>query len=89
MASRIKQGMRNVTVTEFRRSCSALLDEVKKTKIGLHITKRGKIIADVIPPLPEKRVGSWLGHMAGSTKIIGDIIEPVIDLEMFDVYKEE
>jgi antitoxin (DNA-binding transcriptional repressor) of toxin-antitoxin stability system len=82
-----KKGMREVTVTEFKTSCSALLNEVSKTKIGLRITKRGRIIADVIPLLPEKPVGSWLGHMAGTAKIIGDILEPEFDVRKIDALR--
>ncbi len=39
----------NVSASEFKAKCLALLDEVAQTGIPLTITKRGKAIAKVVP----------------------------------------
>ena len=68
-----------VTISEFKVKCSSLVDRVNKTKTPLVITRRGVPIARVIP-VTRKRNPTWLGSMAGTAKIIGDIVSPVIDL---------
>jgi antitoxin (DNA-binding transcriptional repressor) of toxin-antitoxin stability system len=83
-----KKRMRQISIAEFKTHCSALLHQVSKTKIGLQITKRGKVVAEVIPPSPQNQAGSWLGHMAGPVEILGDIIEPVIDLRTLECYRD-
>jgi antitoxin (DNA-binding transcriptional repressor) of toxin-antitoxin stability system len=57
----------------------ALLERVQKTKTPICITRRGKPIAEVIPPSPTSDRGNWLGSMAGTVDILGDIISPVIE----------
>lgn len=81
MAARTKKSIHDVAISEFKAKCLSLLDEVAKTKIPLRVTRRGKPIADVIPV--EDASSSecdWLGSMAGSLEITGDIISPVIDM---------
>lgn len=84
-----KKSIREIGVSEFRTKCFLFLSQVEKTKVPIRLTKRGKAIADVIPiaaPVKADR-GDWIGSMAGSTKIVGDIVSPVIDLNDFDVFK--
>jgi prevent-host-death family protein len=64
--------LRKVTVREFALNCGTLLDEVERTKEAVVITRRGKPIAKLVPPL----LGIWKGR----TEITGDIISP-IDVE--------
>ena len=75
-----KKPANQVAISEFKAKCLSLLDEVSKTKSPLRVTKRGRPIADVIPPRPEPAEADWLGSMSDSTELIGDIISPVIDL---------
>jgi prevent-host-death family protein len=88
MAGRQKKALQEVAVSDFKARCLSLLEEVNKTKIGIRITKRGKAIAEVIPPSPEVRDRRWLGFMAGSTKITGDIVSPVIDLDTIEAMRD-
>jgi prevent-host-death family protein len=67
-----------VAISEFKAKCLALLERVRKTKTPIRITRRGKPIAEVVPPTPATK-GSWLGSMAGTGEIVGDIVSPVID----------
>ena len=79
--------MREVGITEFKAKCLSLLDEVSKTRKPLRITRRGKPIAEVIPPSPlHKR--RKLGAMARTGKILGDILSPVIDLNDIEAYRD-
>ena len=80
--------IQEVAISEFKAKCLGLLDQVNKTKRPLRITRRGKPIADVIPPAGEPEDGSWLGSMAGTIKITGDIVSPVIDLDDIEAMKD-
>ena len=80
--SRIHQKpIREIAISKFRARCLALLREVSKTKTPLRVTRRGKPLVDIIPVHPAGNNKSWLGSMAGSIKIIGDIVSPVIEIK--------
>jgi len=70
--------MREISISEFKTRCLALLQEVKKTKKPILITRRGKPIAEIVPPshAPKRRK---LGALAGTMTILGDIVSPVIE----------
>ena len=71
--------MEEVAISEFKAKCLALLKRVQKTKKPLRITRRGKPIAEVIPPSPATDQANWLGSMADTFDITGDIISPASD----------
>ena len=62
---------------EFKAKCLKLLDEVAETRKPLIVTKRGKPIAQIVPPRAETEL---VGCMKGSVIFEGDIISP-IDVE--------
>jgi len=72
--------MQEVAISEFKAKCLALLEQVRKTKKPIRITRRGQPVAEVVPPSPEANPKNWLGSMKGSFDIVGDIVSPVIDL---------
>jgi len=80
--------MQEVAISVFKAKCLAMLEQVRKTKKPVRITRRGKPIAEIIPPSPEEPKGDWLGSMKGKMEIIGDIVSPVIDLDDFEVLRD-
>ena len=68
-----------IVISEFKAKCLALLKRVQKTKTPIRITRFGRPIAEVIPPSPTLDRANWLGSMAGTFEIQGDIISPVIE----------
>ena len=72
--------MKPVTIPagEFKATCLKLMDRVAATGRPLIITKRGKPVAKLVPATERPR--SIAGALAGSGKILGDIISP-IDVE--------
>ena len=79
--------MQEIAISEFKAKCLSLLDEVNKTKKPLRILRRGKAVAEVIPPTPARKRRK-LGTMAGTVKILGDIVSPVIDLNDIEAYRD-
>ena len=67
--------MESISVSEFKATCLAVLEDINKQKKRVVITKRGKPIAEVIPfeadheKIPLKETVSF----------IGDIISPVAE----------
>jgi prevent-host-death family protein len=79
--------METIAISKFKATCLALLDRVNKTGEPLLITKRGKPVAQVTPPPPpEPPKKSAFGCMAGTAKILGDIVEPLGE-EDWEVYQ--
>lgn len=79
--------METIAISKFKATCLALLDRVNKTGEPLLITKRGKPVAQVTPPPPpEPPKKSAFGCMAGTAKILGDIVEPLGE-EDWEVYR--
>ena len=88
MSAKTKKRAREVPISEFKAKCLSLVDQVNKTKTPLIITKRGTPIAEVFPVSPEIDRKKWLGSMAGTAKILGDIVSPVIDPDDFEVLRD-
>jgi prevent-host-death family protein len=79
--------MKEIAISEFKAKCLAILDQVQKTKHPVRITRRGKPIAEVVPPIPESRKDIF-GFMKGSVEILGDIVSPANDPEDWEVLRD-
>jgi prevent-host-death family protein len=71
--------MQEIAISEFKAKCLALLEQVRKTKKPIRVTRFGEAVAEVIPPGPAAEEGDWLGSMADSMEIVGDVVSPVIE----------
>jgi prevent-host-death family protein len=76
--------VKQVAISKFKAKCLSMLDEVRKTRQPLVITRRGIPVAEVVPPTA-KREGDWLGLMKGRMEIIGDIVSPASDPDDWEV----
>ena len=66
--------MKEVTISEFKAKCLGMLEEVRKTRQPIRVTRFGQPVAEIIPPSPLKPTGRLLGCMAGTAEILGDIV---------------
>jgi prevent-host-death family protein len=80
--------MEEVSISEFKAKCLALLEQVNKTKKPLRITRHGKPVAEVIPPSPVVDRAAWIGSMKDSMEILGDIISPANDEDEWEVLRD-
>ncbi|HXZ42153.1 MAG TPA: type II toxin-antitoxin system Phd/YefM family antitoxin [Terriglobales bacterium] len=71
--------MKEVAISEFKAKCLGMLEEVRKTRKPIRVTRFGKPVAEVIPPSPENPTGRRLGCMAGTGRIVGDIVGSISD----------
>ncbi len=71
--------MQELAISKFKATCLAVLEEVRKTGTPVLITRFGKPVAEIVPPTPPQRPDDWLGAMASSGRIVGDIVSPVAE----------
>jgi prevent-host-death family protein len=71
--------LEEIAISEFKAKCLALLEQVRKTKNPIRVTRFGKPVAEVVPPSPTAEPADWLGSLADTMEIVGDIISPVIE----------
>ena len=79
--------MKQVAISEFKAKCLAILDEVQKTKRPVRITRRGKPVAEVVPPRPQTSEDLF-GFMRGQMEILGDIVAPAGDPDDWEVLRD-
>ena len=65
-----------ISISKFKATCLAVLEDVRRTGVPVRVTKFAKPVADVVAVRAEP-LGGWLGSMAGSIEVLGDIQGPV------------
>lgn len=68
--------MKEIAISKFKATCLAVLEDVRRTRRPVRVTRFGKPVADVVPPKAEPKQ-SWLGRMQGTWEIEGDIVGPI------------
>ena len=51
---------------------------MKRTGQTVLVTRFGEPVAEIVPPSLPETSGNWLGAMAGTGRIAGDIVVPVV-----------
>lgn len=68
---------RTFPVTEFKAKCLALIDSVRERGEPITITKRGRVVARLVPAGDEDEK-PWL-RVRGTARWLGDPFAPVVD----------
>ena len=71
--------METLSASKFKATCLAVLDRVERTGEPVLVTKRGKPVAQVVPPPRVLKTGDWIGRMKGTVTVLGDIVGPVLE----------
>lgn len=71
--------MEKMAISKFKATCLGVLERVRRDRQPILITKFGQPVAQVVPPPPAPRPTKWLGDMAGTGRILGDIVAPASD----------
>jgi prevent-host-death family protein len=79
--------MKEVAISVFKAKCLGILEEVRKTRKPIRVTRFGKPVAEVIPPSPEQTTGRRLGSLSGTVQILGDIVGPTTSWDEWDAAK--
>ena len=73
--------MDTITISRFKATCLERLERVRQTGQPLLVTKRGIVIAQILPPPPPEPPRDGFGVMAGRAEELGDILSPLGDDE--------
>ena len=80
--------MEEISISEFKAKCLAILERVHKTRKPIRVTRFGKAVAEVVAPSPVRERGEWLGRMKGTATIVGDIVAPATDSSDWEVLRD-
>lgn len=80
--------MKELSISKFKATCLAVLEEVRMSGEPVLVTKRGKPIAEIVPPARPAAGASRLGNMVGTARIVGDIISPACDEDEWEVLRD-
>jgi prevent-host-death family protein len=80
--------MQEISISEFKAKCLAVLERVRSTKKPIRVTRFGKPVAEVVPPTSVEQRSSWIGSMKNSMRITGDIISPATDENEWEMLRD-
>jgi prevent-host-death family protein len=80
--------MHEVSISEFKAKCIGLLEQVRKTKQPLRVTRHGKPVAEVVPVSEPVDRAQMIASMQGSGETLGDIISPANDEDDWEVLRD-
>ena len=80
--------MKEIAISEFKAKCLGILEQVRKTRTPIRVTRFGEPVAEVVPPSPGKDKGRRLGSMVGTAQIVGDIVGPTGSFDDWDAWRE-
>jgi len=63
-----------IKISEFKVTCLSVLERVRKTRNPILVTRYGKPFVQINPPSRPPRATNWMGSMAGTVEILGDIV---------------
>ncbi len=77
----------SISVSAFKATCLAVLERVRRTGRPVLITKRGRPLAEVVPPSAQAGATEWIGSMRDTARIRGDLIRPASDPEDWEALR--
>ena len=78
--------MEEIAISKFKATCLAVLEKVRKTGKPILVTRFGEPVAEVVPPQVSKPK-HWLGSLAATGQITGDIVSPASDEDDWEVLR--
>jgi prevent-host-death family protein len=81
----LSHAMKKMPAGEFKSRCLTVMDDVRKTREPVLITKRGKPVAKLVPA--DKTDTSFLGCLEIVVRITGDIESPIEPPEAWEALR--
>ncbi len=75
-----------IAISEFKATCLAVLERVRRTGTSIVVTKRGEPVAEINPPSPASTGEAWLGSMRGTGTMTDDLIAPASATNEWDAF---
>lgn len=77
--------MKKMPAGEFKAHCLRVMEEVKKYRTPVVITKKGRPVAKLVPA--DEPTDDIFGCMADTVKVIGDVESPVFPARAWKVLR--
>lgn len=77
--------MKEMPAGKFKTHCLRVMEDVKKYRTPVVITKKGRPVAKLVPP--DEPATDVFGCMAGSAKIVGDVESPALPPEAWEAVR--
>ena len=74
-----------IAISKFKATCFAVFERVRKTRRAIRVTRFGEPVAEIVPPSAQPKKKRWLGSMAGTGRIVGDIVSPASEEKDWEV----
>jgi antitoxin (DNA-binding transcriptional repressor) of toxin-antitoxin stability system len=68
--------MQEIAISKFKATCLAVLENVRKTGNTVLVTRFGEPMAEIAPPRASRKPKRWVGSLANTGSINGDILSP-------------
>lgn len=85
MTMRNQDTVKKMPAGEFKARCLRVMEDVRKYRVPVVITKKGRPVAKLVPV--DEPVTDIFGCMAGKFTTIGDVMSPVFPPEAWDVVR--
>jgi len=72
----LEETMRTMPAGEFKARCLRVMEDVRKYRTPVVITKKGRAVAKLVPP--DAPATDVFGCMAGTARIVGDVQAPIL-----------
>ncbi|MDM8525699.1 type II toxin-antitoxin system Phd/YefM family antitoxin [Desulfococcaceae bacterium HSG8] len=79
--------MEEIQLSDFQNNFYNIIRSVSRSDKPVLIADKGKSLVKIVPVLPSEK-NSWLGCMIGTGKIVGDIVSPAEDSDVWEVLSE-
>jgi prevent-host-death family protein len=79
--------MEEIAISKFKATCLAVLESVRKTGKTVLVTRFGEPVAEVVPPHRSRKPKRWVGSLAGTGQITGDIVAPASQEDEWEVLR--
>ena len=79
--------MEQIDISKFKVTRLAVIEKVRKTRRPVLVTRLGEPVAEVIPLSRPPRPVRWIGSLAHTGRIRGDIVAPASDERAWSVFR--
>ena len=76
--------MRVIKASEFKAHCLAILDEVERTGDAVVISKRGRLVAELIRPRRGTSKRYPQDALRGTGRTVGDVVAPALPADAWE-----
>jgi prevent-host-death family protein len=84
----MSQTFDTISISDFKATCLAVLERIRRTGRPVLVTKRGVPIAEILPPSQRITGQDWIGALRDSVTVTGDIVAPVSDEDDWESLKK-